>query len=147
MLKHLFLAITMAWSLLAVAEYDNFHADKGGNGPQAEVSTITITVILSPSVEETTRICDTERPAAGCSFKDDKGNEYIVIPAAKGWNDFYSLCIAGHELYHALGANHAGGIGCPYPYISNDNVARSAPEKSHKEEPKKETKKDTKPGK
>ncbi len=144
MLKHLFLAMTLAWSCLAVAEYDNFQADKGGNGPAAEISTITITVILSPSVEETTRICETEKPAAGCSFKDDKGNEYIVIPSAAGWNDYYSFCIAGHELYHALGANHATGIGCPYPYVDESNVARSKPEKDPKEEPKKETKKDKK---
>ena len=139
MFKHLFLVLVLGWSFSAAAEYDNFQADTGGNGPPEEVTTITITVILSPSDEETTKLCDTKTPAAGCSFEDAAGNQVIIIPSASGWDDFYSLCIAGHELYHAIGANHASGIGCPYPYVDENNVARSEPEKPHVE--KKEEKK------
>lgn len=130
MLKHLFLALALGWSLTAVAadtEYDNFQAEQGGNGPPEEITTITITVILSPSFEETTKMCDSKSGAAGCSYEDADGNHIVIIPSAEGWDDFYSFCIAGHELYHAIGANHAIGIGCPYPYVDEDNVAKHDP--------------------
>ena len=140
MFKHLFLVLALGWSLSAAAEYDNFQESTGGNGPPEEVTTITITVILSPSVEDTTKICETKTPAAGCSFKDDDGNQVIVIPSAEGWDDFYSLCIAGHELYHAIGANHASGIGCPYPYVDEENVAREVKQKPNSGEKEKEKK-------
>lgn len=129
MFKHLFLALAIGWSSLAAAEFDNFQESQGGNGPNSTVSTITITVILSPSDEETTKICGTKTPAAGCYFKDEHGNEIIVIPESKGWDDYYSFCIAGHEVYHAIGANHASGIGCPYPYVDENNVAKESKDK------------------
>lgn len=115
MFKHLFLVVTLGWALTAAAEYDNFHAESGGNAPESKITTITITVIQVPNAEESTRLCNSTTPAAGCYRKDDKGNAVIIIPAAAGWDDYYSLCIAGHELYHAMGANHATGMGCPYP--------------------------------
>jgi hypothetical protein len=143
MLKHLFLLFFVGWSTLASA-FDNFHEDRGGNGPTGSGLTVTITVILSPSFEETTRLCGTKTAAAGCYYKDDEGNEIIVIPAAGGWDDYYSFCIAGHELYHALGANHATGVGCPYPYVDEQNVAKEKHRHTGEESKKEEKNKDKK---
>ena len=132
MFKHLFLVVTLGWALTAAAEYDNFHAESGGNAPESKITTITITIIQLPTVEEITRLCSSTTPAAGCYRKDSKGNAVIIIPVAGGWDDYYHLCIAGHELYHAMGANHATGMGCPYPIEDRKEVEKKTKKKTTK---------------
>lgn len=99
-----------AFFLLAFA-FSLGYADQYPDSAKSRYSTVTVTVVWLPSTKAVNRFCShmmgqpipKDGAIVGC-YDPDTGTIYAVEP--KSFNDHFRLEVLGHELWHALGAEH-----------------------------------------